>query len=256
MTVQELIEYTKLQNAGMEEYVTRIYAIADRIAKRKLKLRALKDQDNYGLPFNSVAGSDISIEIIDSGAIVEVEWEEYWRYGGHDSGCISFNINLLESEQNVIDFLNEILPEEHTQVREGFFETNSSSSHSITMGAGEIDYCRIMAGTPIAIIDGRLEFGWEQDEYNDSPTKAAYAWIYIRDWAEGEKQVKFKELFEDVVKSQLGVDEIQYIDGYGYIDHQSAEEGLLDWLFDDADVLRNFIFNRNTWLETDNDNRE
>lgn len=151
------------------------------------------------------------------------------------------------------------------QIRKGFFETNSSSTHSITLGdAQEMSICTSLRPNKYGtvIIDGGCEFGWEQDTYYDAKTKSAYAWIIIRDWSEPtdifspdskSKEERLK-MFENVIKNQTGCREIVYFDDSGYIDHQSVEGDAYNWLFESEEVLHNFIFNKNSILETDNDN--
>ena len=151
------------------------------------------------------------------------------------------------------------------QIRKGFFETNSSSTHSITLGdVDKMSICTLLRPNidGVVMIDGGSEFGWEQDIYRDSMAKSSYVWIIIRDWSEPtdifspdskSKEERLK-MFENVIKNQTGCREIIYFDDSGYIDHQSVEGDECGWLFESEEVLRNFIFNKNSILETDNDN--
>lgn len=67
------------------------------------------------------------------------------------------------------------------QIRKTIFETNSSSTHSVTMASGKlvntIDYCQLdnyvdPADHYIHMTFG--EFGWEEMEYTDALTKLQY----------------------------------------------------------------------------------
>ena len=71
-------------------------------------------------------------------------------------------------------------------------------------------------------------------------------------------------VFEKVIKEQTGCDEIiynfttSYNDEqnrpWSYIDHQSVENQEYHYIFENEALLRDFIFNRDSVLETSNDN--
>lgn len=150
------------------------------------------------------------------------------------------------------------------QIRMGVFETNSSSTHSITISDEQTD--ALMDTLPMnesneVVLTGG-EFGWEEESYNDALTKANYLAVYIEQWA-GDDSDRLKEMFERIIKEQTGCTEIVYgrvsrwgdsDPDLGYIDHQSVEGYALHWLFESGDDLRNFIFNPESILVTDNDN--
>jgi hypothetical protein len=149
------------------------------------------------------------------------------------------------------------------QIRQAVFETNSSSTHSISVASGPTEGILLdtigvidVDGVPTVVVPPG-EFGWEVEDYNDAPTKASYAAIYARDWSGGRSE-EFFDILTKVIEDQTGCDHVVYNlgdDCWGsYIDHQSVECGELDYLFDDPEALRQFIFNRNSTLHTDNDN--
>ena len=146
--------------------------------------------------------------------------------------------------------------------RRNVFETNSSSTHSITIVGGELEprpriishdgICRIHPG----------EFGWEEATYRDWETKAAYALT----WAKQTEDDKALAMLKEVIEHEIGT-EVEFIsDGdkyhpWGYIDHQSCEtdddgtwEGDGAKAFESAKTLRNFIFHPDSVLVIDNDN--
>lgn len=170
-----------------------------------------------------------------------------------------------------------------TLVRKNVFETNSSSTHSLTV-ANKPDYSTLFPNK-----NGELRFanppgfGWSWDTYDDPTSKAWYLYLYLRDWENGgancpyDKYDKTKdarsqftdvaleklELLEKVIKDQTGADSIiwddkadekHYTSLEGYIDHQSVEYGL------DGDVefteqsLKDFVFGIGSIIETGNDN--
>ena len=151
------------------------------------------------------------------------------------------------------------------KTRQQVFETNSSSTHSISISKlNDNDILDVL----IPDEDGNIvlhggEFGWELETYNDAQSKASYAAIYVMQWAREDSE-NFKEILIDIIKEQTGCNEVifdfssKYNDESGkewaYIDHQSVEDKDLHYMFEDPSKLRNFIFNKQSVLETDNDN--
>lgn len=155
------------------------------------------------------------------------------------------------------------------QVRDAVFETNSSSSHSLTVGssdslAGTFPKEMLRAGkVPVRV----GEFGWEYRRYFEPINKVRYLVTQITDGEPpqvgGEDEVTahlVKEnqdfrLLAEVVKAQSGCD-LVVEPGSGYIDHQSArgEKGVGMELFESADQLRHFIFSPDSFIQTGNDN--
>lgn len=131
-------------------------------------------------------------------------------------------------------------------IRKGVFETNSSSTHSIS-----ISYATKLFDTIIPDNDGNIilsskqDFGWEWKKYNDAKTKAIYAAI------ETQYNQQHREMLEDVIKQHTGAKEV-YFDVSGNIDHQSI--GTVITAFDTKETLKNWLFNPESWLFTGNDN--
>jgi len=158
------------------------------------------------------------------------------------------------------------------QIRQSAFETNSSSCHSITIAAGEFipDTLPVEDGV-CSIYTG--EFGWTPEDFTDAATKAAYCLTWIKQMAnrgrsrltvEPEPQPPSREeqMLVNVIKSVTGATDVRFVpsDDYwpwGYIDHQSieGEGGALIPAWFSEETLRSFIFNPNSVLHTDNDNR-
>jgi len=70
------------------------------------------------------------------------------------------------------------------QKRIGVFETNSSSSHSISLNITDIN--DLKCSLPVDNIDGEkvvtmecVEFGWGPEQFNDAYTKLSYLLTYI-----------------------------------------------------------------------------
>lgn len=145
-------------------------------------------------------------------------------------------------------------------VRKSTFETNSSSCHSITIGTGDCyeGYTPNEDGT---IILPPMEFGWAQETFTDVESRLAYVYVYIRDWCYEDHKIKNLEMFNRIVFAHTGATEISMIehkcDYYvesGYIDHQAVESGDLNHLFNCDQTLKDFLFNSQSSITTDNDN--
>jgi hypothetical protein len=127
--------------------------------------------------------------------------------------------------------------------RIGNFETNSSSSHSISLDHGTKEFgCGSWKGVESIEIMG-CEFGWGYEEYNDAYHKASYLLV---DNPSEEKRIL------RIIKNFTGAKEVTFDLGDGYIDHQSC--GTSENVMESDDEIRNFIFNDNCTLIIDNDN--
>jgi hypothetical protein len=153
--------------------------------------------------------------------------------------------------------------------RHGVFETNSSSTHSIAIQGGkyvldklpvEDGVCRVYPG----------EFGWEEEDYYDADTKASYCLTHA--WSAGDGRDGYKmspekaasrlDMLRDVIQKATGAEKVEFAESgddfykRGYIDHQSIEGdgGAGEPAFASEESLRDFIFNPNSLLRTDNDN--
>jgi len=151
-------------------------------------------------------------------------------------------------------------------IRNGVFETNSSSTHSITIaGFGELNDALLVNDEICTIFPG--EFGWEWEDFNDAATKASYCLTYCKslEKSQGEHcthiQNQSPELLEQlkrVIARHTGAKEVHYqerIDQFypwGYIDHQSHDTCAP--AFETDETLAMFIFNKNSVLQTGNDN--
>lgn len=139
--------------------------------------------------------------------------------------------------------------------RHNVFETNSSSTHSISINSTTELYDSITpdANGVITLTGG--EFGWEWKQYNDALTKANYCAIDVYGNAELEKMLR------DVIMEHTGAKDVVFAfttdyrkDTYSYIDHQSF--GTSHPAFSSSDNLKNFIFNPKSYLFTGNDNND
>lgn len=138
----------------------------------------------------------------------------------------------------------------NTKIRKSLFETNSSSTHSITIQESG-DYTSIKHNGKIELFGG--EFGWEWVAYRDALIKANYCAVYA---AGNESKT---EMLKEVISEHTGA-EVEILvqtdnydkEGYSYIDHQSSDTA--DDAFASRETLKNFIFGVNSTLYTGNDN--
>jgi len=149
-----------------------------------------------------------------------------------------------------------------TVVREGMFETNSSSSHALTLRVFNSAKYRDRLDHK----DGRLliavgQFGWGESHHRDAITKASYALTWAMNYAPNRDEA-LEFLRKALLSEYPDVKNVVWVtmDGYGaideergYIDHQSVD--VAQPLFgDDITVLREFIFDPRYELVIDNDN--
>jgi len=134
------------------------------------------------------------------------------------------------------------------QIRKSVFETNSSSTHSISIESGDVKLYSNINHNGIIVLSGG-QFGWEEETYNDPMTKANYC---AQDWFEDNQKM---EMLVEVIKNHTLADEVIFdLESLndGFVDHQSS--GTSIEAFDSHEKLRDFIFNWDSVLTTDNDN--
>lgn len=136
-------------------------------------------------------------------------------------------------------------------IRLNVFETNSSSTHSISISKSSKGvYETLPVNDGMVVLTGG-EFGCEWVKYNDAITKANYAAAF----AQGRGAAI--EMLIDVIKNHTGAKEVELnLSEHSYIDHQSGpgEGGAGFEAFESQEALKEFIFNPDSWLFTGNDN--
>lgn len=127
------------------------------------------------------------------------------------------------------------------------FETNSSSSHSISWSrsaAQLLDSIKPDVDGNIILTGG--EFGWGYESHSDAWTKANYCAVDVA----GSSN---EEILKKVIREHTGAKQvIVQLSSDAYIDHQSI--GTAHDLFDKEEDVKRFIFDRNISLIIDNDN--
>lgn len=160
------------------------------------------------------------------------------------------------------------------QVRQCVFETNSSSTHSVTVRKKglEPNYMKVH---PDGYIHTELgEFGWEIETYDTQEDKLSYLVTMLAEkcgcfgskFYRGEVSLEraISELMETKEFKRISKKIGEYADcagvfidpSEGYIDHQSHEEyaTLREFLSDYRINIIEFVFGRGVAVHTDNDN--
>jgi hypothetical protein len=129
-------------------------------------------------------------------------------------------------------------------IRKSVWETNSSSCHSVAMATEDKQFVldTIYPDDEGVITVRGEEFGWQWDRSNDAHTKLSYAYLDGVD----------EDLLREVVMEQTGATEVVFSKDEGYIDHDSY--GTVSSKLHSSEDVRNFVFNKNSWLFLGNDN--
>lgn len=160
------------------------------------------------------------------------------------------------------------------QIRHSVFETNSSSTHSVTIthkGLGR-NYMTIQDDGYIHTELG--EFGWEVEDYTAQEDRLSYLVTMIAEknninmwWRHDDETLKklTKQLMETpdfkhvskAVGEHAGCKGVILDPSEGYIDHQSHDSynTFNDFLKRYRTDIVEFVFGRGNVVHTDNDNR-
>jgi len=158
------------------------------------------------------------------------------------------------------------------QIRRSVFETNSSSTHSITIRHRGLAQNYMPIGTDGYIHTQLGEYGWEIVNYTEQGDKLSYLVTMLAEkngmetWYRSRKslQENVKELMttKDFKRVSQEIGKYAKCNGViidtsdGYIDHQSHEDyrTFQDFLDDYGTDIVEFIFGRGNIVHTDNDN--
>ena len=138
-------------------------------------------------------------------------------------------------------------------VRHNTFETNSSSSHSLTIGGKVVRPSKLKDTNTYTIYGG--EYGWGYETYSDPASKISYTAVE----ALSTNNETLKNWLEEIIKEMYKVDNVDFdfsieYDGkdWSYIDHQSSGT-VADSVSSKAE-LEQFLFGDGSRLIIDNDN--
>jgi len=153
-------------------------------------------------------------------------------------------------------------------IRKQVFETNSSSSHSLTLDQGSVV---AMPFTKDQLREGSVtisldDYGWEWHRYYSAQNKLSYLLTQILrpdhyEIPQGEPVDVTRDVCEryedaamlcEVVKEYTGCELLFQPGSRGSIDHDSEGNGLE--LFRNKETLRQFLFSEKSYIQTGNDN--
>ena len=148
------------------------------------------------------------------------------------------------------------------KIRNGCFETNSSSVHAMIIAKKNVDPMDTTVNFNIG------EFGWEECEYHDIDDKASYfytAACAVKGYDVSDEitnilssygiKCKFGIAKFESYKSSYNNKTYTYLDN-GYIDHDEDCADFVNTLMNDADMFVRFLFNDDSFVHTGNDNSE
>jgi hypothetical protein len=145
------------------------------------------------------------------------------------------------------------------KTRQGFV-SNSSSSSFVVIGNTGKDCSKWLSKVckPEQYVigqDGETEFGWSVETHSDVYSRVNFAYLQARDRKlNGNHYMRM--LFE-AIKDVTGQFPIvsESIQKDGYVDHQSSSsEGQNIEMFEDETILKRFLFDDGSYVETGNDN--
>lgn len=132
------------------------------------------------------------------------------------------------------------------QIRNGVFETNSSSTHSFCISKESVKDENIPNYLNIRTNE---DFGWSADCYNSPEEKAAYL-CTVMEWCELDAE---KEEFLNKLKNEFHI-KFSYKSKNGYVDHSGEAIAFVHELLSNTDKLKRFLFNSKSCIYTGNDN--
>lgn len=134
------------------------------------------------------------------------------------------------------------------KTRNSFFETNSSSTHAISLSKGDYSPEEINARYSIEIDSG--DFGWEVEEYGDFYNKCSYLITAF------QCSPTIKDRIKNIIKEVTNLPVVFNFTDKDYIniDHQGLERGTHWGVVENDDILKRYLFDTNTILYTGNDN--
>ena len=158
-------------------------------------------------------------------------------------------------------------------IREGCFETNSSSTHSICIRTDvDLDKIEVVKEIEITLDDYEYEFGWERVIWYSYEEKLAYLILgilsmnycyttFVETASRLERLInELKEIgVEKLTLKGLEVhlyhkDPVYFSHGESYVDHASEMGDLINACLRDSNRLKRFLFCTDSYIKGGNDN--
>lgn len=129
-------------------------------------------------------------------------------------------------------------------IRRGIFETNSSSTHAISIPKNE----KYTLPKRMTFKDDG-EFGWEYDILEKKKCRWNYLYTALKSLNKQDYIDKlYNYLTEDGIKVHFNNN------GDGYIDHENKLDDFIEALMNNKDLLYRYLFCENSFIMTGNDN--
>lgn len=139
-------------------------------------------------------------------------------------------------------------------VRKKTFETNSSSTHTISISR---NFDSTEYKFPKTLVFQGGEFGWEVEIYDDVESRCRYLYTAMCSLYNGNELEEKKKYIEDILQKHGTVAafaKFEYFDD-GYIDHVDDTMELVNYVFENENNLLNYLFG-DTLIYTSNDNMD
>lgn len=140
---------------------------------------------------------------------------------------------------------------QNIKIRQGIFETNSSSSHSFSMGSeGRFEAKLVMDNNGVINVSSDSWYDLIEEKSNDPEVKLSYllsfAWTISYD--EEDEWKRYRDFIYQVVMDFTGATGVKFTPTET-IDHQSTD------IIDPRDLMnpefiKEFVFNEGTWIYT------
>lgn len=148
-------------------------------------------------------------------------------------------------------------------IRQGIFETNSSSTHTLVIS-------NIGLNLQDSLLFGFDDFGWSFEAYDTPSERANYLWTYLVNnhcnYNSSTHEYDYTEVFKwkDKLQEILNDKGIKCefmdpneCDDTGYVDHGFELSGYFENMIEnDNDMLMNYLFGLESVIYTGNDNTD
>ena len=146
------------------------------------------------------------------------------------------------------------------QVRRGIFETNSSSTHVISISKNDDKF---MDNLPDKVYFGSGDFGWDWKILDNLQDKANYLFTAIVGNSESEtyKPLITAILAKHGIEAEFGETKLSkngyecfVYDRYAYVDHSYCAKDFIEGVCNSEEQLIAYLFSDTSYVATGNDN--
>lgn len=137
------------------------------------------------------------------------------------------------------------------KIRNGCFETNSSSVHAIIVTKEETNPFDNVVNF------GFGEYGWEEREYHDVHDKADYFYTAAHEIYGDDVKYRIENALSKYgIKCRFASPNAGKFWEEGYVDHAEGAREFVNAMLDNPDIFVRFLFNDDSFVHTGNDNSE